>query len=127
MITCALLMRHVCGDSSRANKEERLPELVAQHEAQPQAVLCLDLEAFYSLGGTFEELTQTYNIIQKDFKFYSTVAGALIGLVVGMALIGLSVKRARKLYEIDHAACVDCGRCFGYCPQNKVESINLSI
>jgi len=127
MFASALLMRHVSGDLSRANKDVRLYDMVAQHETQPQDVLSVDLEAFYGQGGTFEELTQKYNSIQKDFKFYSTVAGAFIGLVIGMALIGLSVKRTRKLYEIDHAACVDCGRCFAYCPQNKIESNNLSI
>ena len=118
----ALLMRHASGDLSRANKDVRLYDMVAQHEANPQDVLSIDLETFYGQGGTFEELTQKYLRIQKDFKFYSTVAGVFIGLVVGMSLIGLSLKRTRKLYEIDHDACVACGRCFGYCPQNKVES-----
>ena len=48
-----------------------------------------------------------------------TFAGALIGLVIGLALIRLSVKRSRKQYEINHANCVACGQCFSYCPQNK--------
>ena len=100
--------------------------MVVQHEAYPQNLLSVDLEAFYGQEGDVGDLTQKYNVILSEFKFYSTVAGAFIGLVVGMALIGFSVKRTRKLYEIDHAACVDCGRCFSYCPQNKVESGNIS-
>ena len=55
-----------------------------------------------------------------DFKLYFTIAGALIGLVIGVTLINLSVKRTRKQYEIDSAGCVACGKCFGYCPQNKM-------
>ena len=66
-----------------------------------------------------EELQQNYDTIQKEFSIYSTIAGALIGLVIGLKLINLSVKRTRKEYEIDHRYCVACGKCFSYCPQNK--------
>ena len=114
-----LLMRHVSDELSRVHKDVRLYDMVVQHEAEPSDVLSVDLEAFYGQGGTIEDLTEKYDVIQSDFSFYSTVAGAFIGLVIGLSLIGLSLKRTRKLYEIDHADCVDCGRCFSYCPQNK--------
>ena len=113
----ALLMRHASSGLSRVNKDVRLYDMVVRYETEPQDVLSVDLEAFYGQGGTIEDLTQKYNNIQTDFKYYSTIAGACIGLVIGLALIGLSVKRTRKTYEIDHTACVACGRCFGYCPQ----------
>ena len=122
----ALLMRHVSDDLSRVHRDVRLYDIVTLHEADPQETLSVDLEAFYGQGRTIEDLTQKYNDVQADFLFYSTVAGAFIGLVIGLSLIGFSMKRTRKLYEIDHAACVDCGRCFSYCPQNKVESENSS-
>jgi MinD superfamily P-loop ATPase len=86
--------------------------------------LTVDLETFYGSGGTFDELKQRYNVIQADFRFFSTVAGALIGLVIGLTLIELSVKRTRKQYEIDLASCVNCGRCFNYCPQNSQKYTN---
>ncbi len=115
----AFLMRSVSGELSRTNKNVRLYDQVMQHEATPQNVLTVELEAFYGQGGTIEELTKAYKTVQADFKLYSTVAGALTGLVIGIALIGLSVKRTRKQYEIDLAGCVACGRCFSYCPQNS--------
>ena len=115
----ALIMRHISSDLSRVHKDVRLYDMVVQHEAEPQNLLSVDLEAFYIHGGTIEEITKTFNIIQTEYKFYSTIAGALIGLVIGLMLINLSIKRTRKLYEINHSECVDCGRCFGYCPQNK--------
>ncbi|MDR1756350.1 MAG: 4Fe-4S binding protein [Culturomica sp.] len=114
----AFLMRSVSSDLSRAHKEVRLYDLVMQHEANPQGAPSLELEAFYGQGGTVEALTAAYEEIQGDFKRYATGAGALLGLVIGFTLIGLSVKRTRKHYEIDRAACVACGRCFNYCPQN---------
>ncbi len=117
----ALLMWAVSGDLSRGNKDVRLYDLVIQQEADPQDVLSLELEAFYGQGGTVEAITETYRQIQDAFSLYATIAGALIGLVIGSTLIRLSVKRTRKQYEIDPAACVDCGRCFSYCPQNTLE------
>ena len=123
----AVLLRSVSGELSKANKDVRLYDMVMLHEVAPRDILSLELEAFYGQGTSIEELIQKYETIQSEFKFYSTIAGALIGLVVGFALIGLSLKRTRKQYEIDNAACVACGRCFNYCPQNKIglESGNL--
>ncbi len=122
IITGALLMRSVSEGLSRANKDVRLYDMVMQQETDPQDVLSVDLEAFYGQGGTIEELTERYENIQSEFKLYSTIGGALIGLVIGITLIGLSLKRTRKQYEIDHADCVACGRCFSYCPQNPDEN-----
>ncbi len=114
----AFLMRSVSSDLSRAHKDVRLYDLVVRHETNPQESLSLELEAFYGQGGTLEALTATFEQIQTDFRRYATCAGALIGLVIGLTLINLSVKRTRKHYEIDRAACVACARCFSYCPQN---------
>lgn len=116
----AFLMRSVSSDLSRANKDVRLYDMVIRHEADPQDILSVELEAFYGQGGTVEELTQRYEAIQADFTLYATIAGGLIGLVIGSTLISLSVKRTRKEYEIDHADCTTCGRCFSYCPQNNL-------
>jgi len=91
-----------------------------QHEADPWDMLPLELEAFYGQGESIEELVKKYEILEAEFRLYSTIAGALIGFVVGFTLIGLSIKRMRKEYEIDRAECVACGKCFGYCPQNIV-------
>jgi len=115
IVAGALLLRSVSSQLSRAHKDVRLYDMVMQHEVEPQDILSVELEA------TVEELTGRYNAIQAEYKLYSTIAGALIGLVVGITLISLSVKRTRYQYEIDHAACVACGRCFGYCPQNVVK------
>ena len=122
-------MRSVSSELSRANKEVRLYDMVMQHETNPGDVLSLELEAFYGQGDSIEGLTQRYEKVQADFKLYTTIAGALMGLVVAITLIGLSVKRTRKQYEIDHAACVGCARCFSYCPQYKIgnESGNIAL
>ena len=115
----ALLMRMASPNLSRAHKDVRLYDQVIQHEAQPEEELSLELEAFYGQGRSVEEITALYETKVADYRFWSTLAGALIGLVIALALIRLSVKRSRKHYEISHANCVACGQCFSYCPQNK--------
>lgn len=128
IIAGALLLRSVSTDLSSVNKDVKLYGMVMMQEANPQDILSLELEAFYGQGKSIEELTLKYEQIQADFKLYSTIAGALIGLVIGLSLINLSLKRSRPQYEIDHAACVACARCFSYCPQNTngIESENYN-
>jgi polyferredoxin len=119
-ITGAFILRMMSDSFSRADKDVRLYDLIMQNETEPQDIQPLELEAFYGQGGTIEELSVRIEKIQSGFRIYSTAAGALIGLVIGFTLIGLSVKRTRKTYEITDAACVNCGRCFSYCPQNQL-------
>ena len=119
IIAGALLMRMASPNLSRAHKDVRLYDQVIQHEAQPEEELSLELEAFYGLGRSVEEITALYEAKVTEYRFWCTIAGALMGLVIGLALIRLSVKRSRKQYEINHANCVACGQCFNYCPQNK--------
>ena len=119
IIAGALLMRMASPNLSRAHKDVRLYDQVIQHEAQPEEELSLELEAFYGQGRSVEEITALYEAKITEYRFWCTIAGALMGLVIGLALIRLSVKRSRKQYEINHANCVACGQCFNYCPQNK--------
>jgi ferredoxin len=121
----ALLMRSASDSLSRVNKNIRLHELVALNEANPPDVMPVDVEVFFAQGGTIDDLVAQTNEIREQFAVYSTVAGALTGLIIGLTLIRLSLKRTRKTYEIDEASCVNCGRCFSYCPQNH--KINQTI
>jgi ferredoxin len=54
--------------------------------------------------------------IQGRFGRYSWFFGGWIGLVIGMKLIALAVRRRRTEYEIDQAACLACARCYPSCP-----------
>lgn len=119
IIAGALLMRMASPNLSRAHKDVRLYDQVIQHEAQPEEELSLELEAFYGQGRSVEEITALYEAKVTEYRFWCTIAGALMGLVIGLALIRLSVKRSRKQYEINHANCVAFGQFFSYCPQNK--------
>lgn len=121
----ALLMRSASDSLSRVNKNIRLHELVMLNETNPPNVMPVDVEVFFAQGGTIDDLVAQTNEIRRQFVVYSTVAGALTGLIIGLTLIRLSLKRTRKTYEIDEASCINCGRCFSYCPKNQ--RINQTI
>ncbi|MDR2425203.1 MAG: 4Fe-4S binding protein [Prevotellaceae bacterium] len=119
MTIAALTLR--TGSDLLAGVHKRVQLHEKYHLEGEQAI---EVETFIGQGGKIEELTAETAEIQRQFKQYSTVAGALIGLVIGITLINLSLKRSRKNYEIDDANCVSCGRCFAYCPQNNKSSEN---
>jgi len=119
MLLVALLMRSMSGTFSRANKTVRLYEMVST-TPDPGESTAPELAAFYGADGNAELLKAEAEAVAAQFKLWATASGAFIGLVIGLTLIGLSLKRTRKKYEIDHGACVSCARCFGYCPQNSM-------
>jgi ferredoxin len=119
VITGTIVMYTLSDKFSNVNKEVRLHSMVMQNENQPQEVQSLEMQAFYGQERTVEELAVQVAGIKKDFRIYSGITGAFIGLVIALTLINLSLKRTRKFYEIDNADCVGCGKCFSYCPQNQ--------
>ncbi|MBP5425550.1 MAG: 4Fe-4S binding protein [Prevotella sp.] len=77
-----------------------------------------EVEAFHEMGRSMEDLEASVVSVRENYYRWAWFAGALIGFVLGCKLIRLSVKRTRKTYEIEPSACVACGKCFDYCPQN---------
>lgn len=58
--------------------------------------------------------------IRERFVWAGWFFGAWTGLVIGLKLIGLSVRQRRTDYEPDRGACLACARCFAYCPNERV-------
>ena len=118
-VTGGLTVRMLSEPLSGVHKEVRLLEMVLENEETPQDIQSFELQAFYGQERTVESLSEQVTTIKREFQSYSTIAGVFLGIVFGFTLIGLSVKRTRKLYEINDAQCVNCARCFSYCPQNN--------
>jgi Fe-S-cluster-containing hydrogenase component 2 len=58
--------------------------------------------------------------IRHKFAWGSRLFGAWVGLVIGVKLISLSVRRRRVDYEPDRGDCFSCARCFEFCPNELV-------
>jgi ferredoxin len=66
-----------------------------------------------------EEIREEAAVIEGRFRTGTRWLGALLGLVIGLKLVGLSVRRRRTDYIADPATCVSCGRCFAACPVDR--------
>ena len=66
-----------------------------------------------------EILTQAA-AIRRKFSRGGLIFGAWVGLVIGVKLVSLSVRRRRTDYEPDRGDCFACARCFEYCPSELV-------
>ena len=92
--------------------------LQADSNSGTSGTMAAEVEAFHEMGRSMEDLEASVVSLREAYRQWAWLAGALVGFVLGCKLIRLSVKRTRKTYEIDPSACVACGKCFDYCPQN---------
>lgn len=76
--------------------------------------------AFRATGKEVKDLYAEALDIQGSFGVGGWFFGGFVGLVIGLKLIGLSIRRQRTDYEADRASCLACGRCFEYCPKEQV-------
>jgi polyferredoxin len=66
-----------------------------------------------------EILTQAV-AIRRQFAWGTTLFGLWVGLVIGVKLISVSLRRTRTDYEPDRGDCFACARCFEFCPNELV-------
>jgi len=76
-------------------------------------------EAFRNTGRPTADLYRDAMQITQQLGWAARWFGAWVGLVVMVKLMHLSVRRRRTGYEPNRSACVSCGRCFWYCPQEQ--------
>ena len=92
--------------------------LVHEQGAAPRlgAATAADLELARGQQQPKEILAQAAQI-QHRFALGSIAFGAWLGLVVGVKMLSLALRRNRTDYEPDPGACVACARCFESCPE----------
>lgn len=110
---------------SRFDPRVRLAERVWLEEQQVVPGTTEQTEAFYELGEPNEVVYLEAAQIRKRFDTGALLLGGWVALVIGLRLIGLSIRRRRERSEIDAGACVLCGRCFQTCPveRERVQSL----
>ncbi|HJN19118.1 MAG TPA: 4Fe-4S binding protein [Armatimonadota bacterium] len=75
-----------------------------------------ETEAFEEQGLPTSDVYREAAAIHGRFHVGSWAFGGWIGLVLGMKMIGLSVRRHRREYEVDPGSCLACSRCYASCP-----------
>ena len=76
------------------------------------------IEAFKKSGVSQEAFEDEVQAVIGRFRIGSAVAGAFIGLVVALRILGLSRLRTRSEHDANRFRCVACGRCYPSCPKN---------
>lgn len=100
---------------SRLAEQMRLEETGTATEPSTDAS-----DAFRATGQPVDELYHSAIELQEQFRWLGIWLGGWTGLVIAIKLIHLSLRRRRDDYQADRAGCVSCGRCYWYCPVEKV-------
>jgi ferredoxin len=110
------------GPASLLHPEVKLAENLARQEGQPAkiGVLTPDERAIERVRENPEEVFARAADLRRKHILGSTLFGGWIGLVIGIKLISLSIRRKRTDYEPDRGDCFACARCFEYCPNELV-------
>jgi len=117
------------GTMARMHPTVRLADRIRLENAGQAKGTTDESEAFRATGKPAEALYAEAGAIEATFVSRwgprrlaiggAHLFGGFVGLVVGLKLIGLSVRRRRTDYEADRATCVACGRCFAHCPVER--------
>ena len=110
---------------ARLHADVRLAEEVHAEQVQLQETGKIEEEsdatrAFRETGRAPEELYVEAVDLQQRFASAGLWLGGWVGLVIGVKLIHLSLRRRRTDYSPDRGGCFSCGRCFWYCPCEQV-------
>lgn len=105
---------------SRMDPQVRLAERIAAEEIEHVTGTTDASEAFRGTGRPISELYGEAVQRRDRFRTLGGWLGAWTGLVIGLKLITLSIRRKRTDYQPDRSRCVSCGRCYWYCPGEQV-------
>jgi ferredoxin len=108
--------------ASRLHPTVNLAERFLREQGTPPrtGVLSPDDLALERARQTPRQLLENAARIRRHFGWGAPLFGGWVGLVIGVKLISLSIRRKRTDYEPDRGDCFACARCFEYCPNELV-------
>jgi ferredoxin len=106
---------------ARENPTVALADQVRQLEAGLVTEPTDELKAFEAAGKSVRMLYAERDQILSRFAVGGTLVGVFMALIAGVKLIGASIRRVRTDYEANRAGCLSCGRCFAYCPRQRLK------
>ena len=105
---------------ARANRAVALADRVSLEDRGAVAGETEESRAFRAAGGDPGRLFDEAAGIEKDFRIGGAMAGAACALAVALKAAWSARKRRGGGYETDASACLACGRCYKYCPVERV-------
>lgn len=110
---------------SSYNNTVFLAEQVLAEKINPELTETLETQTYRSMGTSESELMANAVRIRKFMNMGGWILGGFLGLVFSIKLIGLSVSREQKDYEVIKPSCFSCGRCCSYCPSDDMHALNF--
>jgi len=110
----------VSSSASRVHARVRLADRIYMEDAGTVDDTIDASLAFRATGAKVEDLYTDADAIKSKFKVGGYFFGAFVGLVVGIKLMLLSIRFKREDYVASRAGCLACGRCYSYCPRERV-------
>ena len=107
------------GPFARLDPAVRLAERIEMEDAGKVVGTIDASEAFRNSGREKADLLREAAGRMRTYGWAGAWFGGWVGLVIGVKLIHLSVRRRRDEFRPDVAKCVSCGRCFWYCPKEQ--------
>jgi len=112
----ALLFYNLAPALAGIRQEVRLAREIRIEKETGIEAISKDAVAFKEAGKTEDELFTEELLIIGRFRKASPLAGAFLGLSLGIALVALTIRKTRTEYKPHQGKCYSCGRCFKYCP-----------
>jgi ferredoxin len=112
------------GALAQLHPEVRLAEQILRENADEAAGHTLESAAFRATGEPVALLIGRAREARARFRTGAGLAGAFVGLVLGAQAIAWSLRRRCPDYVPDRGACLSCGRCFRFCPRERVRLAN---
>jgi NosR/NirI family transcriptional regulator, nitrous oxide reductase regulator len=104
---------------SQMHPTVRLAERIWQEDNGKVQGTTKESEAFHKHGTPPAELYADALALGKTYHTGGMLFGAWVGLIIGLKLVSLSVRRKQTEYEADSASCLACGRCYLSCPVER--------
>jgi len=105
---------------ARLHPDVRLEEQIQLEELGLATETTDQIDAFRETGRPVESLYKDADQVRGHFHTVGIWLGAWVGLVLGVKLVQLSIRRRRDDYETDRGKCVSCSRCYWYCPHEQL-------
>lgn len=110
---------------SRYHHDVALAERVLWEKRRPDVEPTRETTAFRTRGMSEDELLASARLVRARMNAGGWLLGGFLGLVFGVKVIGVSLARTQKDFEVDRTHCFSCARCCSYCPSDAQHKGNF--